>query len=308
MSACHSAFNIPLQSQKQVLLELLEKQKVTVYGKDHGFGAISNVDEFRKRHPLTRYRHYEPYVVRVYKGEENVMTSSTPKILAMTSGTSGQSSMLPSTNEVSQLFFKKGILVIYDLINKHFPESKNLQKNLKLVCMPRFGKSPSGIRVGPNSSNPKDMNRYDFMYSTPMAVYDLLTEPETIYLHLLFALCDKNLGMIEANFAHLVYIAMQHLKEKWPQLVSDIRLGKIDPDLKIDQSVRRKLENQLVANPARASELHAEFLHGFDGIVQRIWPNLYCVLCVDTGTYVNALYVVTTTRSMMFITTYSSRV
>ena len=177
------------------------------------------------------------------------------------------------------------MLVIYDLLNKEYPNSSNLQKNLKLVCMPRFGKSPAGIPVGPNSSNPKDMARYDFMYSTPMPVYDILTEPETIYLHLLFALSDRNLGMIEANFVHLVYIAMQHLKAKWPQLVSDIRLGKIDPDLDIEPGVRRQLQKLMVANPQRANELHVEFLKGFDGIIKRIWPRLYCILSVDTGAF-----------------------
>lgn len=49
-----------------------------------------------------------------------------------------------------------------------------------------------------------------------------MTEPEALYVQLLFALSDRNLGMVEANFASLVYNAFKALEVHWPALVEDI--------------------------------------------------------------------------------------
>lgn len=271
------------KAQEKFLLDLLARHKDTEYGSDYDFTKMTTVDEFRKKHPLTRYSHYVSYVDKVYAGQDNILTAMKPKILAMTSGTSGKSSMLPSTSEVSSLFFYNGILPIFHILNKDFPASQNLQKNLKLLTAPKMRQSPAGIDVGANSSNPKDMQRYKFMYSTPMQAFEIKTEPEIIYIHLLFALADSNLGMIEANFVYLVYTAVQHLKEKWPQLVHDIKHGTIDSSLNIDPDLRRKLERKLVPNPLRANQIHAELDKGYEGIVKRLWPNLYLILSVDSG-------------------------
>ena len=45
--------------------------------------------DFRSTQPLTGYDRYEPYVRRIYEGEENVMTAEKPILLGKTSGTTG---------------------------------------------------------------------------------------------------------------------------------------------------------------------------------------------------------------------------
>ena len=54
------------------------------------------------------------------------------------------------------------------------------------------------------------VSKTKFLYTTPEAALDVLTEPELMYLHLLFALKDRALGTIEANFANLVYTGSSH--------------------------------------------------------------------------------------------------
>ena len=58
-------------------------------------------------------------------------------------------------------------------------------------------------------------------------------------MHLLFALKDRNLGIIEANFAQLVYSGLLALEAQWPLLVEDIEQGKLNFDLEIADDVRR---------------------------------------------------------------------
>ena len=68
-----------------------------------------------------------------------------------------------------------------------------------------------------------------------------MTEPEALYIHLLFALKDRNLGVLEANFAQLVYAGLFALENQWRSLVEDIELGRVNPDLEIEDSVRRSV-------------------------------------------------------------------
>lgn len=66
-----------------------------------------------------------------------------------------------------------------------------------------------------------------------------MTEPEALYIHLLFALKDRNLGILEANFAQLVYSGLLALKAQWKSLVEDVELGRVNPILNIKEDVRR---------------------------------------------------------------------
>lgn len=66
---------------------------------------IADCEAFRQRHPVTGYEHYRELVKRVAAGEEGVLIAERPLILAMTSGTSGQSSMLLSTKDTNTEFF-----------------------------------------------------------------------------------------------------------------------------------------------------------------------------------------------------------
>jgi len=66
-----------------------------------------------------------------------------------------------------------------------------------------------------------------------------MTEPEALYVHLLFGLKDRNLGILEANFAQIVYSGLFALEAQWKLLVEDVELGRVNPDLKIGGDVRR---------------------------------------------------------------------
>ncbi len=66
-----------------------------------------------------------------------------------------------------------------------------------------------------------------------------MTEPEALYIHLLFALKDRNLGMLEANFTQLVYSGLLALETQWKLLVDDIEQGRVNPGLQIKDDVRR---------------------------------------------------------------------
>ena len=50
-------------------------------------------------------------VEKISQGQKNVLTAKDPYQLGVTSGTSGKSSLLPTTSDVGRIFFTNGVLV-----------------------------------------------------------------------------------------------------------------------------------------------------------------------------------------------------
>lgn len=271
--------------QEKLLLKILRKNKATAYGKEHKFESITTREEFVKRVPFSISSDYESYIERISKGEKKILTHETPVLLAVTSGTSGKCSLLPITKDVFNTFFKYGIAVLSHCMVNEFPKVRQLQKILKFFYVPKHRQSESKIPIGPNSSSPKKSTTMLPLYTTPASGFDIPTEPEALYVHLLFALKDRNLGIIEANFASLVCHGFTALRHQWHNLVDDIRYGRVNNNLPIASTIRIQLDEILKPDPKRAKELEEEFTVGFDGIATRIWPNLNLVLTTDTGSF-----------------------
>ncbi|KAL2078245.1 hypothetical protein ACEWY4_025930 [Coilia grayii] len=276
------------RAQEETLLRRLQKNKNTLYGKQYEFGSIKDCEAFRQRHPVTGYEHYRELVQRVAKGEEGVLIADRPLVLAMTSGTSGQSSMLLSTRDTNTEFFLQGVCVCLDAMRRAFPATESLQRTLKLFYTPTLRHSEAGIPIGPNSSTPASSRHMLHLYTTPEPAFRVPSERDALYLHLLFALKDRSTGTIESNFASTIFYAFRALQERWDELLADIELGRVSPDLQLEPEVRSALERLVVADPGRAAELRAHGEGGFEGIARRVWPQLNLVLAVDSGS--NQIY------------------
>lgn len=277
-----------LDSQAKYLMKILKDSENTEYGKRYDFASIKDVDDFRQKHPLTRYDHYEDYVRRLGEGETNLLSSYKLTQLALTSGTSGTPKLLPSTSKQGVTFFMKGITVIYHVMLTQIKGYRNIQKTCKIMYMPKHRETAAGIMVGPNSSSPKSNKSILKLYSTPEIGYYIPTEKEALYIHALFALRDRHLGTIEANFVFLIFNLFTFIEHSWPSLVNDIRHGTIDPSISIPDNIYKQLLKSNTPDALRANELETEFAKGFRGIAKRIWPTLNLILSVNTGSV--ALY------------------
>ncbi|KAM4524141.1 GH3 domain-containing protein [Odontesthes bonariensis] len=276
------------QVQEETLLKRLRKNADTSYGKQYDFSSINDIEAFRARHPITTYGHYRELIGRIAAGEEKVIIAQKPLILAMTSGTSGASAMLLSTKDTNTEFFLQGVAVCLDVMRQAFPETESLQRTTKLFYSPTFRQSEAGIPIGPNSSTPASSRHMLNLYTTPPPAFEVPSEKDTLYLHLLFALKDPSVGTLESNFASTVFYAFYALQDRWQELVEDIEQGKISSALCLDPKVRAKLEALMKPDPERAAQLRTHFQEGFRGIAKRLWPHLHLVLAVDSGS--NQIY------------------
>ena len=66
----------PRDEQEAFLRKMLARDADTEYGRRYGFGDIGSLQEFRDKHPLTKYDHYRDYFQRLADGEKNVCVAA----------------------------------------------------------------------------------------------------------------------------------------------------------------------------------------------------------------------------------------
>ncbi|KAI5102879.1 GH3 domain-containing protein isoform X1, partial [Silurus meridionalis] len=267
------------RAQEETLLRRLRDTKHTHYGLEHHFGSITDSTEFRKRHPVTTYAHYEELIRRVAAGETKLVITETP-VLTMTSGSSGCPKMLLSTEETDRDYFSQGVSVCADVMKKYFPGTASLQTTFRLVYPSAERYSEAGLRILTTPFSSEHTHR---LCTSPAAVLQVQNERDVLYLHLLFALKDRHVGILESSFSFLVLDAFRLLEERWEELVDDVESGRISSRLLLDARIRSELERRLQADPVRGAELKTAVTEGFGGIALKLWPRLHLIHTIDSG-------------------------
>ncbi|XP_022106550.1 GH3 domain-containing protein-like [Acanthaster planci] len=284
VSKLTKAWKEPRKAQETFLMELISRDANTEYGKRYLRG-IQSLQDFRDKHPLTKYDHYQDYFQRLADGEKNVCVATKVERFGLSSGTTGKGKLIP-------LVISKSGAVAGFVYFRRLAKFSPVQKMVTVYCKPAHKFTKSGLLIAPTSFI-QESRASKFMtgsvLNTPFPAFQISTDFEASYVHLLFALADKNIFMFTAPFASQVYRAFAVLEDKKDMLLADLSQGKINPSLNLDEDIRRSLNAALKPNPARADELRAEFARGFVSIASRIWPHLECILTIDVSEYMKKL-------------------
>jgi phenylacetate-coenzyme A ligase PaaK-like adenylate-forming protein len=89
----------PIETQRDVLKDLISQAKNTQFGIDHHFDQIKTFEDFAKAVPIRDYEDLKSYVDKVVKGEENILWKGKPLYFAKTSGTTSGAKYIPLTKE-----------------------------------------------------------------------------------------------------------------------------------------------------------------------------------------------------------------
>jgi len=115
----------PIEVQQELFEKLINTAKNTVFGKEHDFGNINNLHDFRNKIPVRNYESLYPYIDRILKGEQQILWPSEVKWFAKSSGTTNsRSKFIPVTDEaLEDCHFKAGKDMISVYVN-NYPDSK----------------------------------------------------------------------------------------------------------------------------------------------------------------------------------------
>src|SRR5688572_9405069 len=75
------------ETQQSLLLDHLGRQRDTGFGRDHHFGDIRTLADFRRNVPITNYDYHAPYIDRVRGGDTEALFHRQKLVMfALTSG------------------------------------------------------------------------------------------------------------------------------------------------------------------------------------------------------------------------------
>jgi hypothetical protein len=114
----------PVETQREVLFELLDQARDTEFGRQYQFKTITTEQDFKERIPVRNYEAYSPYIERLLKGEKNVLWPGETKWFAKSSGTTNdKSKFIPVSKQSLEDVHYRGFKDVLALYLKNNPDS-----------------------------------------------------------------------------------------------------------------------------------------------------------------------------------------
>lgn len=272
---------------QEVLFKVLKANCKSEMGIKYNFKDIKSIEQFKKQVPLTQYGDYENYIRRMANGEKNILTSENVEYFGHTSGTTGKQKLIPSTKVSRRAASKYMALLTNKFSYDNFRENWNYGKGLLIADIVMTTYTEAGVPICSATSGGMNSIRHilPYLYTSPIEVMKIKDKEAALYLHLLFALKEIKLLYISGVFISNILDLFRVLESKHQDLVRDIRRGRIDNNLNIDENTRNKLNKLISPDASRADKLECEFRKGFKGISRRVWPSLAYIATVTGANF-----------------------
>jgi hypothetical protein len=273
----------PQEVQNKRLLHIISRNRSTRFGRDHGFGAIRSLEEYRERVAIGDYERLRPYVERAQNGEEKALTAAPALMFAMTSGSTGQPKLIPVTETTRRNHRQLTRFWYYRALEDH-PELFS-GKLLGVVSPAIEGRTAGGIPFGAASgliyqSSPSWIQN---AYAVPYELSEVKDFEAKYYLTMRLAMEDDVSFFGTPNPSTILKLVDSASKAK-DEIIKDIRDGTINSHCDLAPGLRAALAGRLRKNPARARRL--ESLIKSDGALRpkEYWPRLQLIGCWKGGT------------------------
>jgi hypothetical protein len=253
--AFEAATHDPQAVQEALLRNILAHQAGTCFGRDHGFGQIRTVADFRRQLPVAGYDYFDPYIARVRQGEVNALLADRRvHMFALTSGTTASRKHIPVTDRYLA-DYKRG-WNIWGL--KAFRDHREVRLRPIVQLAGDWEESrteagiPCGAITGLTAAMQKRIIRY--FYCVPACVGKIKDVGAKYYVALRLSL-PRQVGMVvSANPSTLINLARLGDQEK-ESLIRDLADGTLSPRFDVPGEIRAALRGRLRRHPARAREL-----------------------------------------------------
>lgn len=272
--------------QENLLRELLLTHKDTELGRKYQLGEIKTIEQFRDRIPILPYSSYEPYMERIAAGEQNLLTPEPVVYLTLTSGSTGKKKLIPTTRRSQNVVRQATLTSMGFLIEALEAQGLKFGKLLVTNSVKRWGCTDGGIDYGPASAGVLRMDNrlYKQFFAHPYEALQVADSLARHYICLLFALRERLMCGMLANFPMLILRTCNYLEQYAEDLIQDLEKGTIASWLELDPEVRIDLERQWSANPNAARRLR-EILKSEGRLTPKLaFPHISFVACGRGGT------------------------
>ncbi len=266
-------------------------------------GGYALIDEFREKVPLTTYDDYRDYIDRIVKnGEKNVLTYDKINYFAKSSGTTGESKLIPMVAStikpgamVMRISFSRVLMSLPSLFPSPEQRIFQLRSGKKMELFP---KSKDGTSIGSislyHSAVPPGlllklaMSSYDVL---PLDLIEEISDFETsTFVQLVFALAVPDIYSYTVSFAPGFIHSIKIIEKYFEEISCCISTANFDhsslvrdniSDSKLKTKLNRTLDEVTIEYGGftyrlkRAEHIRKECLkNDIPGILHRLWPTL----------------------------------
>lgn len=243
--------------QRDLVLKWVHRCRDTQFGRDHGFGSVRTLDDYRRQVPVARYDAFAPYINAVGNGQLNALFPSDERVdrFTITTGSTGQPKLNPVTTTWLKEYRAAWTMWGAKLLADH-PQNVG-GKILQIIGSYDMGRTPAGIPISMVSAllarnqNPA-VRPY---YAIPNEVTDIPDPLGRYYATLRLALPEWISLIVLMNPGSLIRLA-ELGNEHRAALIKDIHDGSLSTAYDIPAPIRAQLMPRLRRpNPTRAREL-----------------------------------------------------
>ncbi len=274
--------------QLRMLAEIMRRNCDTEYGRKYGFGEIEAADEFQKKVPLSVYRDYEGYILRMIAGEEKILTKEPSVYYCISSGTTGEVKYLPLTETDLKIQYVYAYGAVFGMVKEHYQDLPQEEVFGRIFQVGEFAKTymgdgtMNGIRSGCIYQWLDKDGQFDAGdYCVPKEVLFPDTLEDLLYVKVRFALAERDIRAIHGVFINRVAGVFDYIWRNWEMLLSDMEHGGVDESVCLSRRWREYVGQKLPPNPKRAQELRLLDHAGLrENMIKKIWPNVRYVLAI----------------------------
>jgi len=273
----------PRQTQERILCRLLKENSGCRYGEQWRFDSIDSVKTYQELVPIVTYDELEPWIERIKQGERGVLTAEPVLMMEKTGGSAAPAKYIPYTATLRREFQTAVSTWLYDLYS-HRP--RMLSGGAYWSISPTVGEpetTAGGLPVGFGD---------DVEYFGRMAQWvlgQLLVVPHGVsripdietnrYVTLRFLLAHPQLRFVSVWNPSFLTLLFKSLAQFTPQLLQDIRTGRLTPPRTLPAELETSLLSHLRPDARRADQL-AELQKRHGSLrSEDIWPDLRLISC-----------------------------
>jgi len=274
----------PRLAQKQKLLQIIELNKDSEFGKTHNFASIKTVANYQKAVPPCVYEDLEPYIENAMAGVPNQLSSEKPIMFATTSGTTGAPKFIPITPTHMKDYGHAFQIHNWGL-TKDNPRAANCPSGRYLIFNSNDvdGHTKDGTPYGAVSGllrrrQSPIVQRY---FALPALISRIKNIESKYYSILRLSLCQRIVCIASCNPSTLLLLADQ-LNDHAENLIKDLFDGGINRKFRSDEGLADELEPFLKRDKDCARRLSALLESEGKLLAYKVWPDL-SVLSVWKG-------------------------
>lgn len=295
LACLRSTIEKPEAIQRQLLIDLMQRNRRCAYGRKYGFETIDTIEEYQKRVPISTYTDYEPYILQVVEGAKQVLTEDETVYFCITSGTTGAPKYLPLTAKEFDLHYLYAYGAVFGMVREFYKDLPETEIFGKIFQIGEFAKTTmqdgrmNGIRSGSLYQWLDRQGKFDASdYCVPKNVLFPDKLENLIYVKVRFALAQRDISAIHGVFVNRVVGIMDYIYTNWDMLLADMEQGSVNERVELSEEWRKFIIDRLPSNPSRAQELQGFSYQGLPrGMIKKLWPGIKYILAIGGKAFSN---------------------